>query len=160
MSNIIQTQKRPDYPVGIGSVEERLRALETWQIGLNSWLDVQQRRVAQGIWTPTATIITNLDTVTVYPCYFIVVDRVVFCAGKFDSDATATGATSFRMSLPIPAVIVSNDYIAGNATSNTATQTIGSRVFGIVANNEAVITGNATNTNDISWSFNFAYRLS
>lgn len=162
MSNIIQTQKRPDAFAGRGSVEDRLLALENWQRVTNAWLDVQQRRVAWGLWTPTATNTANLDASTMYQNLFIVVDGGVFCAGRFDADATAAAptATTMRMTLPVPATITEVTYLAGVAVCESSGQTTSARINGNVANNAAALSWSATTTSNAPWYFMFAYRLS
>jgi len=56
---------------------------------------------ASGTYTPTATIVTNLDSATPVVSTYVRVGNVVCVFGSVGVDPTASGSLSFRLSLPI-----------------------------------------------------------
>jgi hypothetical protein len=96
--------------------------------GSTGWVEISPAEC--GTWTPTATAILNLDSITPSAeCTYLRVrtgtaDKV-FWTMRFALDATATGGTQFRASLPI---------VSAFSASNQAIGTVGGATIGAGAN--------------------------
>lgn len=87
--------------------------------------------IAFGTYTPTPTLVTNLDSVTPGVWRYIRVGNQVYCSGPLVFDPTAAGNVTLRLSLPIASdFTVASDlsgmsHAAGGAegvaTANTST---------------------------------------
>lgn len=80
--------------------------------------------VDSGTYTPTVTMVLNLDSVTAHGCQYLRVGNVVTVSGEVGFDCTSIGSlTQFRVSLPI-ASNFSNAYecAGGGAEKFTAAQ--------------------------------------
>jgi len=68
-----------------------------------------------GIYSPTATLVSNLDSVTAYSASYIQIGGAVFVAGVVTADATAAGATvtELGMSLPVASNLTQVTHLGG-----------------------------------------------
>ena len=67
--------------------------------GNTGWVQID--RCESGTYTPTGTVVTNLDSVTPGIFSYLRVGDCVFVSGVVASDPTASGLTVFGLSLPI-----------------------------------------------------------
>lgn len=89
-----------------------------------------------GTYTPTATGVTNVDSITVNPCTYSRVGDIVTVAGFFAVNHTTNGvATVMRLSLPI-ASNLANQYDLGGSCG--AEDQLGGMVEGDETNDEAL----------------------
>lgn len=92
--------------------------------------------LASGTYTPTATGVSNVDSITVNPCTYSRVGDIVTVAGFFSVNHTTNGlATVMRLSLPI-ASNLANQYDLGGSCG--AEDQLGGMVEGDETNNEAL----------------------
>jgi hypothetical protein len=70
--------------------------------------------VTSGVYTPTATGISNIESVTPKQCQYMRVGSVVTVSGIINIDLTASGVpTDFRITLPIASNIGVAEDVAG-----------------------------------------------
>lgn len=108
---------------------------------------------ASGTYTPTATIVSNLDSVTPGVMHYIRVGSRVFVWGDITYDPTAASAVSYRLTLPIASNLASATDLSGNGGS-WATRTVGDPT-----NDAALVTSNNSSTSAISNALLFGYEV-
>jgi hypothetical protein len=77
--------------------------------------------VTSGTWTPTGTIVTNLDAVTPGTGNYMRVGSTVAAAVRVQVDPTAAAAIQFDISLPVTSAIGSADDAIGVASGSNTT---------------------------------------
>lgn len=108
-----------------------------------------------GTYTPTITIVANVDAVTVYACQYARVGSTVTVSGRLDIDPTAAALTQVGVSLPIPSAITLTQQCAGVASSRTESAAI----LGDATNDRAQIEFVSTGTINAGWFFTFTYQV-
>lgn len=94
---------------------------------------VASQFIASGTYTPSLTLVGNLDAVTPYKAQWLRVGNVVNVSGKIDADPTlAATATSAGISFPLATAISTPSDCSGVAASPT------------IAGQDAAITGSTT----------------
>lgn len=73
--------------------------------------------IAAGTWTPLVTGTLNTTAVTAALCHYIRVGNEVFFQGSIQINATAAGAFTARMTLPIPSDFTLATDASGNGTN-------------------------------------------
>jgi hypothetical protein len=111
---------------------------------------------ASGIYTPEATPVTNVASVTMQASQFMRVGNVVTVSGQMTITTSATGAYLLRLSLPIPSNISATQHCSGVAAYRV-NESAG--IYGSAANNEAVVEGSSGSTAARSCQFTFTYRI-
>lgn len=111
-----------------------------------------------GIYTPTVSIVANLDSVTANPCQWMRVGNTVTVSGAIQCDATALTNTQFEMTLPVtPSAFTGLNQAAGTMAAGGVTQS------GIIQAVNAGTTARgvyiATDTNSRTMFFSMSYRL-
>lgn len=120
--------------------------------GNTGWVQID--RCESGTYTPTATIVTNLDSVTPGTFFYQRVGDVVAVFGVAQVDPTASGSIVFRLSLPV----ASNFAAASDAAG--AGQLFATFVQADATNDAAAVTApNNTATSAYSLYFSFSYRV-
>lgn len=111
---------------------------------------------ASGTYTPTATVVSNLDSVTPNSMAWTRVGNVVFVEGLVSVDPTAAGTVSYRITLPV----ASNFSLARqlNGTCITTVASIGF-VTGDATNDAALVTATNAVTTSHSHIFTFGYEV-
>lgn len=134
-------------------------------VPVNYWMNVGVNAApeanisdVQGTYTPTLTIVTNLDSVTPLLSFYNRRGNQVTVHGKFNADPTAGANTAFRMSLPIASDLAAEQDVAGVAFGGNTTAE-GARIFADATNNEATVQWLATTTVNAPWSFQFSYLI-
>ncbi len=114
-----------------------------------------------GTFTPTLTIVTNLDTLIAHVCYFTRIGDVVTVNGQVQINATAAGDIVFRMSLPIASVFGNVRQLSG-VSANDDTTLVDVNVLAIrsdTVNNEAEFRNPVVSLTTQTYHFNFAYLI-
>ena len=115
--------------------------------------------IDSGTYTPTATGITNCDSVTAFVCAWVRVGNVVQVSGRVDVDPTASGDTVWSLSLPVPDDLTVIGDLAGTAARRIgSTQSPGAVYAGTTAD-RAEFRMNIASTSVQEIYFNFTYRL-
>jgi hypothetical protein len=110
-----------------------------------------------GIYTPTITNDTNVDSSTSQTCRFIRVGDQVFVSGAVTVDATAAAATEVGISLPVASNFSALTDCAGAAAANAIQQS--GAIFADPTNDRARLQFLATSTaSQVMW-FTFAYTV-
>lgn len=91
----------------------------------------------QGSYTPTATAGTNIAALTPAACRYMRLGKFIIIVGRIAVDTTATGATDFRLSIPVATDMTSFTQLWGVGTASTVAETW-------------AITGDASN-DEMSW---------
>jgi hypothetical protein len=119
-------------------------------------------RVTAGTYTPTqVSTNTNVDVVTFYSCAYLRVGNVITVSGRIDIDATATGDTLIRMSVPFASNFTSGGQAGGTFTQYGAT-TLPSVVGSITAdpsNDCVVLRLNSSVDTNQGYIFHFTYQV-
>jgi hypothetical protein len=115
--------------------------------------------VAAGLYTPTATGITNTTAVTVNRAYYLRVGNVVHVAVELSHQATATGDTQVQVSLPVASNLAVAGDLAGSGASNDATTKAYGPVFAATGADRALYRFNATTVATRSHSLTFQYLI-
>jgi hypothetical protein len=125
----------------------------------NPTLSLPAGVLVSGTWTPTLTIVANLDAVGAFLGTYIRVGDVVSCWGILTADPTAAANTStrVRISLPVASNFTSTLDAFGNATAQAAHR--GGSISSDVANDEALLTFASETTANTAFAFNFSYRV-
>lgn len=113
--------------------------------------------LAAGVYSPSDTANSNLDSATATEAQYLRVGNTVTVSGRFTADATAGGAASFELSLPVASNIGAVEDLAGMAYSRTAGET--AEITGSVANDTAVVAWTAVSTASQTWSYSFTYQV-
>ncbi len=121
---------------------------------------IEDKRVGadNGTYTPTFTIVTNLDSVIGDPAMFYRVGDIITVTGNFTVDATANANVRFRMSLPI-STSFSNTFELSGLTATQADSVKANRVIADTTNNEADFLLVNTGTGPDSKTFILTYRV-
>lgn len=118
---------------------------------------------SSGTYTPTATIVSNLDSITPSICTWTRVLDIVFVTGLVTLDPTAAGAnTDFRLSLPIPSSFGAQTDGGGagvSLASGSADGMTGLAITASAANHEFFCRIFASTTSSYSFSFIAMYRI-
>lgn len=102
-------------------------------------------KVVSGTYTPSATLVTNLDSATPGVARYSRIGNVVWVSVEVSVDPTAIGNIQFDLSLPIASNLTASSQATGNAT-NPNSGNIG-RVLGDSANDRVqVVMGNVATT--------------
>lgn len=109
-----------------------------------------------GSYTPTATIITNLDSATPGVFRYTRVGNVVFAAGTVTVDPTASGTINFGLSLPVASNLASVDDLSGQANTSSLSGVCQSDSTNDRAD---VLVGANTSTSSYSLRVSFSYRV-
>jgi hypothetical protein len=118
----------PSLAVLIVSGSGGARVNRIWALGHSRDITEANGRLAAGQWTPTVAALGNVTAVTPFASTYSRVGDVVSFAGRVNMQATAAGAASFSMSLPIPSDF--NSLSQGAGTVNT--QLAGSNITGAI----------------------------
>lgn len=115
--------------------------------------------LSDGTYTPTLTLVANLDTATSYVCNFLMVGSTVTVSGRADIDPTAPAATTqLGISLPIATLFNLSNQCCGTAfAQGVAGQ--GAAIVGDPTNEIAkmqYVSGDVTNQ---AMYFTFTYRI-
>jgi hypothetical protein len=98
--------------------------------------------IESGTYTPTVTLITNLDSVSVPTAYcrYSRVGNVVSVSAVATVNLTATGSSFFTMSLPVASTLnFAFDLIGSVSPPNGVTSIVSSSVQGYTATNSASV---------------------
>lgn len=76
--------------------------------------------IASGEWTPTATAVANLDSITVGKCRYHRIGSIVFVSGTVVIDTTANDSTQFRLTLPIASNFANSQDASGTVSFENA----------------------------------------
>lgn len=120
---------------------------------------VADGNVFSGTYTPTLTNVTNLDTTAAFECQYMRVGDVVTVSGVFNANPTATGDTSFGMSLPIESNLSAQAQLGGVAQSTDSDGDNSVSIYGDITNNRAWVRWLTNRTTIAGYSFTFTYRV-
>jgi hypothetical protein len=130
---------------------------------VNAITGTTNQYIASGTYTPTATAVTNVTTVTPALCQWSRVGNVVTVSGAVNCVPTAAAVTltEFRLSLPIASTfsIAAN---AGGSGGSRGTAALGPTTRNIsieanVANNDILCAWGANATDAVGRDFNFTF---
>jgi len=115
--------------------------------------------LASGTYTPTFTILANLDSGSSYLCMYTRVGNVVTVWGTLLVDATASGNVRFYLSLPISSTFASTKDASGTAQGLfTSTSNVGwSVVYADIGNNRVLFNAQTNVLTNNQWFFSFSY---
>lgn len=108
-------------------------------------------------YTPTATIVTNLDNITTGVLFYFRVADIVNVSGRIGFDATTTGAVALRLSLPVVSDFTLERDLSGSFTRKAGDET--GAVYADVTNDEALLNINTAYTASQDYVINFSYRI-
>ena len=115
--------------------------------------------VYAGTYTPTRSAESNLDSnVTMTEAQYMRVGNTTTVSGRFTADPTATGATSFEITLPVASNIGAVEDVAGVAFSGGIAGQ-GAEIVGVVANDTAKVQWIAVDVTSQTWSYTFSYQV-
>lgn len=108
--------------------------------------------VESGMYTPSLTIVSNLDALTSTNIHYLKIGNQVVLSGTFAVDPTGTANSSFRMSLPFTSNFTANSdahgVIAGMATSTGRTLLANADT----TNDEILFSGSTNHTTSVNYS--------
>jgi hypothetical protein len=110
-----------------------------------------------GTYTPTATVIGNLDSVTPQVCQWLRVGNVVTVSGEITVDPTAAALTSFRITLPVASNLASLGQLAGTGFANYGPPPNSVLIRGDAINDAATFTFQSTGAVSTGLYFSFTY---
>ena len=112
-----------------------------------------------GIYTPTVTIISGVDTLSVTDAQYMRVGNTVTVSGAFNLQTDAVGVSAvFELSLPITSNLGATHHLAGVYSAND--QVIyGGNVTGSIANNRAVFSCLGEWESGLVYSYSYTYRV-
>jgi hypothetical protein len=119
-------------------------------------------RSMSGTYTPTPTGVTNVTDVNIVPTVFrwSRIGDIVTVAGQTAVDPTATGATEFRLTLPVASTLANQGSLSGSGSSPT-TAALGTAVAITALTsggaNQAVVNYDALTANNQALSLIFNY---
>ena len=123
-------------------------------------VDFTQKVIKSGVYTPTLTIVSNLDAVVAYECHYANLGNFVIVSGKIDVDASsAVGTeTDVGISLPIKTTFLIATDCSGvfNDVSSGSPHGI---IFANTNNHWAEIRYGASSTSNQSGRFIFTYKI-
>lgn len=121
---------------------------------------VNDTGLASGVYTPTRSAETNLDSnVTMTQAQYMRVGNTVTVSGRFTADPTLPATqTSFEITLPVSSNIGAAEDAAGTAFCGNIAG-MGAEVFGVAANDTAIISWVSSDTTSQTWSYSFQYRV-
>jgi len=111
-----------------------------------------------GIYTPTLTNTTNVDSSTAYSCQYLRNGKSVTVSGRVDVDLAATVATELEISLPITSAFANANECAGTAFCPTVAG-YGAAILANVANGTASMQWVANDAGSRPIYFQFTYRI-
>lgn len=112
----------------------------------------------QGTYTPTVTLVTNVDAATVTTCNYQKIDSIVYVYGEISIDPTANNSdTRVDITLPITTTISQTYNLAGNASAFDVSEAL--RIYGNTSNGKAVLRYKASDNASHTFSFQFQYRI-
>lgn len=109
-----------------------------------------------GTYTPTGTVVTNLDSVTPGVFRYARIGNTVFVAGTATVDPTASGAINFGLSLPFASNLATTDDLSGQANTSSLSGVCQSDTTNDRAD---VLVGANTSTSSYSLRISFSYRV-
>lgn len=109
-------------------------------------------------YTPTGTGVLNIDNVIPGTFYYAKVLDQVIVWGQVTVDATAAGATQYRLSLPIPSSIGEAGDAIGNTVAATGENSVGC-VTGVAATDDVLVALAALDGVQRLYNVNFSYRI-
>jgi hypothetical protein len=117
--------------------------------------------LSSNTYSPSATGVTNVTTVTPQTAQYSRNGSTVTVSGRVDVTATATGNTTFRMTLPVASNFASTGELAGGAfyATNTVANNSFARISADTTNDEASFAFNSTVNTSASWFYHFTYTV-
>ena len=109
------------------------------------------------LYSPTPTIVTNLDSVTMDEAQYSYIDGVVTVSGLFTAQATAAAAAEFTASVPIASSMTAAGHAGGTFSAN-GSDTNG-RVRASTSGGTVIFRWSAPNTNSTVFSYIYQYRV-
>jgi hypothetical protein len=115
-----------------------------------------------GSYTPTATIVQNLDSVTPSSAIYVRSANTVTVAGVTQIDLSSGGATSFRLSLPIASAFTTDLPLSGVAVIDTSGGVSASSmaIKADATNDRALFVGSFGGSFVASLRYTYTYRIS
>lgn len=114
--------------------------------------------LASGTYTPTLTIVANLDTVTAFTCQYSRVGSFVMVTGKLEANPTAAGVVQVGISLPIASAFTAVEQCGGSASAPA----VAGQCAGIIAdptNDRAEMIWTTVDTSNRTMVFIFGYQI-
>jgi len=112
-----------------------------------------------GIYTPTVTIISGVDTLTVTDAQYMRVGNTVTVSGSFTLQIADVGvAALFELSLPISSNLGATHHLAGIYSANED-QVFAGNITGSIANNRAVFSALGLWDSGLVYSYSYTYRV-
>lgn len=111
-----------------------------------------------GTYTPTLTIVANLDAVTAYVCQWLRVGDVVTVTGQIDVNPTAGALTTVALSLPVASALTLPTQCAGVAAAPAIAGQVAA-VLGDAVNDRALLQWTAIDLTLQAMYFTFSYRV-
>lgn len=147
----------PALAVLILSGNSGARINRIWALGHSRDITEANGRLAAGTWTPTLTSVGNVTATTAFDSTYTRVGDVVSFAGRVNMQATAAGAASFRMSLPIASDFNSLSQAAGTVNTQLAGSNITGAILADTATDTLTVQINAIDTSNRAYSFTGQY---
>jgi len=111
-----------------------------------------------GTYTPVATIINNITSITMLEAQYMRVGSTVTVSGLFYATITNTGDGDFRFTLPIASNIGAISDVSGVCAEVAGTQHAGT-IIGSAANDAAVVNFGAESGTDRYYSYHLTYQI-
>jgi len=115
--------------------------------------------IFSGTYTPAGTGVTNVTTITPTGCQYARIGNYVMVSGAVTVDATATGATEWRITLPVASNLTSSNNLGGTfSTYSSGNQdTDNGCIIADATNDQALFRATLTQTVATAYSFSFGY---
>ena len=111
-----------------------------------------------GTYTPTATIVANLDSVTAYQAQYMRIGSIVHVSGLIEMDATLTATlTTCRLDLPIASNLATGADLSGCGDGNSSGVETPFRIIGDSVNDAAQIRFYPIDVNNNIGNYTYTY---
>jgi hypothetical protein len=107
-------------PKTVSAFDDLIAAIQTWA----GKVDGINKTVTSGVYTPTLTAMSNVQTVTAYPCSYLRVGKIVHVSGFLKVNPTmGTTTTEVAISLPVASDFAFEHQLAGVGIGGVAALT-------------------------------------
>lgn len=152
------TQNADDVAITGGVIDATVIGGTTPAAGTFTTLTIAGGGVIGGTYTPTAAIVTNLDSVTAFDATYIRVGSAAVVSGRIDANVTAAGLAELSLTLPVASNFSTINQASGTATIAAVTGETAA-IRSNVAGDVVEMRWTATSTVEQSWRYIYLYEI-